>query len=768
MGFPFVNAPFEKWVQDELTRRSKDRIGANQTTPFIWLTSSAIVSSGKGVTSIEGAKQSAKYKGCVISDKITAARRYSGFDSILGNDLDGKLIKVGSAPGQETGLKISPPIINSMEIDTDGENNTLKTATIDITIFSLKQLEMFELFFLKQTMIVVLEYGNNVNISPENTISRQIGAPFGIKVTDYNTQIAKESFIKVSDYDAYINKIKKYYSPEVLEYRKTRADYLKILERTGGNYDFWVAIVTNFNVTYNSDDDTYKVSLTISSGNELQMWMPLKQQSAVKTGIPGSRTQSTTKKNDASTWMLKLCSELKLPADLTEKFVNEAIGKYKDEFFNYGKTADKNDKDSANNDEYISFKLILDILNNVELVKSVDKKINYELIEVLGKPVIPVNSDKNIISTTSDFIFPGKIPKLIPDPKNPGKILFSDKPYEFTINGKSFNFASDAPSFKYKNSQPIDPILKTSGTIGNLLNVFVKAKTFERFFKESYTYSDFFNSMFDALTDALFGLCKLEISAVESEGRAALTIVDKKLYQPKTTDIVKKFYRFSNKPEDGIMHQMEFNIEMSNLKQAEALYNSQLYAYEKNKSTSDTKVESKQGAAFEEDRAVVQLLGQSNGDNLHSVDYASFTIQSLTDKYQLNKADDKTANESKPTDTEVANDPKSLQTAIDGDYIKFHNPKDNTIAPLIYEDFVFIQSQINGKPKKSSVLTYLECNVTIDGISGIKCGEMFNVSGVPELYNKKGAFQILNVKQSVQPDTGWRTTLNAGFRYNEE
>ena len=52
----------------------------------------------------------------------------------------------------------------------------------------------------------------------------------------------------------------------------------------------------------------------------------------------------------------------------------------------------------------------------------------------------------------------------------------------------------------------------------------------------------------------------------------------------------------------------------------------------------------------------------------------------------------------------MAADPKNLQEAINGKYIKFENGK-GKILPLIYEDYTFIQSKIFGKPKKAYVLT---------------------------------------------------------------
>ena len=84
----------------------------------------------------------------------------------MGYDFSGKPIKCET----ESGRKISPVIIESLDIDTDGANNTLKTAKVTVRLFSLKQLEMFELFFAKPSMHILLEFGDNSMSSDLNNV----------------------------------------------------------------------------------------------------------------------------------------------------------------------------------------------------------------------------------------------------------------------------------------------------------------------------------------------------------------------------------------------------------------------------------------------------------------------------------------------------------------------------------------------------------------------------------------------------------------------
>lgn len=763
MGFPFINKPFEKWVVQKLEKRESTKdIHINRYTPFIWISSGAIVSKGKRAPTLEEEKIGAIYKGCVLSNQLDVGIKYPLNESVLGYDLNGKLITVEG----ENGLKISPPIIESMEIDTDGENNTLKVAKINITIFSLKQLEMFELFFLKPSMTIVMEYGLN---NPETKV-----------------QVAAESFINKKNWETYTNECVKYFLPDARTYSNARKDYLDKIERTQGDYDFWIGKVTNFNVTYEGADNIYKVQLEVSSGNELHLWMPIKQQTTTQAtkNKKATKGKAPAVENNAKTWMQELCAEMTLPEDLSDDLISKALTLHKDEFFNWGKTNKSNNQDTASKEQYISLKLILFILNNCENFKAFDQKIDYTLISLGGAPagggrtgaivgaalgaanaaganyIIPVNSHPAIISTNSDFIFPGKIPRVEVNKTDPTKVgLIVGKNFvDFPINGKSFNTNDPNLALSLTNAS-----YKIPKTVGNLLNVFVRKSLFVRLFKDSYTFADFYESLLNMINDAMFGLCKLEIGKLTDSLNAPMTIVDKKLRQQPTTKVVQNPYRFKIDPLKSIIHDVTFNLEMSNLMQAQALYESQLAVFD-GKNTDPKGV----GSAFKQDRNYLKTIGMANGDGMYSVDWVGYQVnKKASEKWKLQEKENKTGDGS-TTDKEQANNNQSLESVIKGKSVKFESTKKKE-APqtLIYQDYTFIQSNIQEEyPDESSVLTYLECDVTIDGLAGFKCGELFNIDGIPEIYNKNGAFQILNIKQSLQDDTGWRTTINAGFRYN--
>ena len=228
MGFPFL-APLKKWTTDKIEAREKNKEALNTLMPFVVLSSAAVVTNkieSKDLPAIYASQNfnAFDYKGCVIANSTDILKNYQQGKTLVGYDLDGKPIEVEG----ETNRRVSMPIIESVEIDTDGGNNTLKTANIKIRVFTLKQLEMFELFFLRPSMRIVLEYGWNVGIREKLSLD-----------------ITKNMFAKQS-HSEYIKKFSKIYSRADDGYKIAKGEYLKTLEGTDGNYDFMAGVVSSF------------------------------------------------------------------------------------------------------------------------------------------------------------------------------------------------------------------------------------------------------------------------------------------------------------------------------------------------------------------------------------------------------------------------------------------------------------------------------------------------------------------------------------------
>jgi hypothetical protein len=147
MPFPFLS-PVKKWVVDVLKDRenpindTSTHFNSILKTPWVILTSGAKVVQISGLKELSAEKRIAKlrelystkssnqdaYLGCIIQNNLNIDSKYQTEESYIGFDFSGKKVKVEG----ERNRRISTPIIENVEIDTDGANNTLKTARVTV------------------------------------------------------------------------------------------------------------------------------------------------------------------------------------------------------------------------------------------------------------------------------------------------------------------------------------------------------------------------------------------------------------------------------------------------------------------------------------------------------------------------------------------------------------------------------------------------------------------------------------------------------------
>lgn len=747
MGFPFI-APLKKRLTEKFEEREKHSHDMGYYKPFVLLSSAAVVVRGKTSEEVRNFLQkedypSDSYFGCVVANTTDITRLYQTGDTIVGNDLNGKVIKVEG----ESNRRVSVPIISKVNIDTDGGNNTLKTAQVEIKIFTLKQLEMFELFFLRPSMNIVLEYGWSSDIRKKtSTIDSKL--------------FAKKKWEKWKNDYVDLFSVKQDNNPSFSK----KEEYLKILKETDYEYDYMAGKVTNFTISP-AEDGTYDVMLEVSSGNELQLWVPVKKSKDEAKTKTGSKQSLPTYQQ----FIEKIAGDLQLkPENLKTIFSSEDV--WKNELFNFG-AYNLTQKDiTASKTPYISIKFIIKLLNSIRETGSV---IDYTWKDSAGNDVIPVTSREYIISTTEEFIIPGDLPKIIAgkNSKNEDTIVIdvkSGKKDNLYINGKSFNFTDGIAIYDYKNGKPIQNPNRTTlinkktgetvqlSSIGNLCNIFFSYDRFLQIWRSSYVAADIINGVLDSINSNMFGLCKLELQIPEDiSASQPLEVVDRKL------DIYSKIvendtpYRFKVNDVRSIVKTFEFNMELSTLMQAQALYATQLAVNEATKKGQDNFEDPNINSADQFKAA--DLSYAKNQDGFFSINAIEYKL--------VKEAVDRglTTEDKKPEDVEE----KKLTEKIQSNYIKFKkNPIDKKEVPknYIYQDPGLVQRYLRPvTAKESTALTYLDISFVIDGISGLSCGEYFQISGIPEVYNTNGFFQITNVKQNID-EVDWLTEIEAGYR----
>ena len=756
MPFPFIK-PLEEWIVKKLKEREADRNYITTLSPFAMMSSGAIILKGKTPDEIKKLFQTqdygsdtTTYHGCVITNTTDVSKLYQTGKTIVGYDLNGKEIVVEG----ETNRRVSIPIIESIEIDTDGGNNTLKTAQVKVKVFTLKQLEMFELFFLRPSMNVVLEYGWGT----------------GVRNKSKEAKIQKYLFAK-KDFKTY----KEDYSALFLDEKK-KDSYITALKDTEGEYDYMAGRVTDFRYSP-AEDGTYEINIEVSSGNELQLWP------AVKSAKDSALTLKKNEKKieNYKSFIQKIAADFGRPDFESKVFKNDNI--WKNEFFNYGITNLEQKNITVSKTPYISMKVIIEIINNLKLTNVLPEiiSVNYEY---KGQKIIPVNSNPNLISTDESIIFPGQLPEI--KPASAGKenkiiLAYNEKGIDGTINGKSFNL-SNSQIYNFstgKNEKPTDiTITNTVGTpiqipvksnIGNLLNVFFSYSRFLEIFDSSNNISDIMNSVLSTIQSSMLGMSNLELQKKEdTPGQTSLEIVDRKIPQPlpknESTSEKPTIHRFKIGTKESIVKNFNFNMEMSTLMQAQALYSSQLAIAKANKGTNTD-------ASKEIDNHVsADLSYAKNADGYFSVNDMEVTIVKGALKKQKDKENSLSDAEKKKQEEDRKKDEseekKRLEESIQSKYVKFKNGKN--IQSLIYKDSGLVQLYMVPKtPANSTALTYLDISLEIDGLAGFSCGEYFQIDGIPEIYNRNGYFQILNVKQGID-QSGWKTTIEAGYLLKTE
>ena len=758
MPFPYL-APIKKWMKEVLEEREKNPTDTSLKMPWIVLTSGAKVvkDSSKSENAeqrvetlkkiIGGQSGLTEYNGCIIKNNIDVGLNYQTNETVVGIDFFGKQIKVEG----ERNRRISTPIIESVEIDTDGANNTLKTARVVVRCFSLKQFEMFELFFCKPGMNVLLEYG-------DNTLDRKSYPQLnGREVQPFSK--SSDALIPKNDYTTFVDTFADYYRVDT----QSLKTYLQNVERARGTYDLVAGKVTDYSFSIDKDG-TYSVNIEISQGNQMTLAIP------VNISNDTSNLKTQTKNADQfQQWISQLSADLNL--NKSKLSLNKTD--WEKEFFNWGKLNTTKKDETASSEKYISLRFILKKLLNYSLVDgNIDEKtFKFEVpkykVGGIDLEIIPMGIHKNIISSSDDVIFPNQnLPKFVAkvkpdvasDSSPQDNITISNKSEDGTVNG--YTIEEPNPIFTEGEDGKLIEINAKDGNItcGNALNIFIKYSTLVKIWRSSYTRADFLNGILSTINANSYGFFRL-IYAPKTE-REAATIIDFKS-KNKTKIESETLYKFKPTTINSIVRDFSFNFEMSNLVAGRTIFNSQRFLsdYAKNKRPEERGKEIQLSPdAFKS----VDYSMFSNADGFYSINTIDLKAIKRTIEDAVEKGNIQTPTEQpKAEENETAN----LTEIIEQKSVKFILP--NGIKTLIFTDREVIIKQLKVlEEQNKNTLTPIDVTIVIDGISGFSCGEYFNIDGVPEVYNKIGVFQITNTKHNITNE-GWTTTLEASFRINK-
>jgi hypothetical protein len=778
------------WVKEIFRNRERVTESSIFKVPFVILTSPALVTKQSNDTKLTLKQRAEKfqdiindtyeasfmdsYKGCIITNKIqNKDNSYQLGPSHIGVDFRGNRINVDG----ETNRAIPNPIIESLEIDTDGTGNTLKIATVSVRLFSLKQLEMFELFYLKPGMNLLLEFGNNQSVFADirrDYIKNRYGEDSQKTQTEgaQNSISLQKVLVDKSNYDSFCSNFSELSIGDIKALQK----YYKRVEDSRGTYEQVAGKVLDY--TYSIEENgTYVVVLKITAGNEVSRAIP-----KATTTASGKTKGTNVKADDFNTWINQIEFDFGLP-QLSEVVTKSDDSKY---FFNWGVANADKGYESLSKKPYITLGFIIDkILNHNVLVNAgfiddalvgIGKQKFYTSESGAGEiEMILANSAEALISSNENVIFPGQLPSFIKDKTENTIVLKTDKngnieTTDCNINGLEYTIKNSTLFVENEKKHDTSPndvkdyiqVYSKDGDdvrLGNALNIFINYEAVLSLWRKAYTMLDFLEGILEIVNDNSYGLIKLILGTIEG-GKFPAFIVDGKLRQDKKTlqgimSNVDPAYRFRPTTISSIVKEFTYDFNMSENVAGRTLFNS--YAYI---------AQTKAGKNPENE----QLLGIQK-DAYESVDF--YTTQNADGWYSLNYVDVKSverqqAKAQNNSGLQQSNETKSktqedVSKVIEASSKKFKTTNGTKILVFQNEKVVSKYVAKSFYEKNKSLLTPIEISITIDGISGISCGEYFKCDGVPEIHNVIGAFQIENVKHSVSPD-GWYTTLDARWR----
>jgi hypothetical protein len=816
MPFPFL-APLSPWTVDIMKQREENPLMTSFKSPWVVLTSPALVVKGVAtddpkvrreelLNAISGSSTATSYKGCIIANNSHDLNlTYATGKTPVGIDFTGKVITVLEG---ESGRKVSTPIVESIDIDTDGANNTLKTAKINVTCFTLKQLELFELFFLKPGMNILVEWGDTSLMKKLLFTSPTPNSPQS-KKREYNSlkdgKLRKiETYTsptgalveKLNGYDTFCENFSKYYRSDTTAI----AEYLDRIERSLGTYDLVAGKVTEYSFSIN-EDGTYSVSLEISQGNQISLAVPhTGKKDKSGNALKPDDTEYPTPAQIRQLIITDLNLEEKTFLDLTKNATHPiAGGIWENEWFNFLKI-NKQQKDTTVSDTaYVTLRFILSVLMNMSIGKTnVDKDFFEFKLPIYknkdGKEfkMIPVTSNRYIISSSDKVIFPtNTLPKLFLPVKEEkdakiietGIKVIEDSERDGIINGYNFHSA-ETLCVPGSNLQTIVVAGNVNKKLGDALNVFIKYEEVVKAWNTTYTRIDFLERILNIINENSYGLFTLIYGNTRDNSGASVIDIS---ITSSDNDVVnqnkKEIYRFKPTTIKSNVKQFSFNFEMSNLVAGRQIFNS-------GKLLQDAKAEAKEGNRCVDEKLEMPASAyksidnatMGNADGWYSIN--NVELKRITANFEKAVLAEKNKDkpDSDPPPTTATTEVKDFTSIKNSKSINFYldSKKSNAVKDfrtLIYKDQSLIYHAVTsigadpkaekGNPPKKSTLSPIEVTITIDGFSGFTPGQYFNIDGIPEIYNQIGVFQITNIKHNVAAE-GWDTTIEAGFRIVEK
>ena len=775
----FNYEPIDESVKQELTKRESDKNRMIGKVPFVRLTCLQKVT----YTNEEKSNKQDNIKG------ILEYQDADGFVLELGGNFDetysvrqviGKDLRSNSKVYVPNPRKVPPPRLTSFTAQNGESAGFYTTANLQLTVNSKEQLEFLTPFLLHPGNTVFVEFGYS---DKNTTMNEEL-----FSYSDLTTFVDSLNIKNTEENDDRVT-LEKFYNKQ----------QQKVLDNEG-NFEFVVGVIHNFDFKLNSDFG-FDVNIDLWSISKTRMGAP---DDTIDKGVCVIDKEQELRNYISSIELSETIGSTQSVGFFIEGPVpQETGGKSKQNIINI--TTDKGNKKYMRLGSFIHYITF----NFTEELPITSQRIRIN-------PFI-VSNNKNIIWFNRKTIDYSLIKKT-----NFGEFIFTKEEVDFLIkNTVSLSDELIDPSTIQVNSRPV----KEGGTtraeyyvdfntiiphfintndepdIGDVFNVYVEVEQLIRnYLGNGYNINDTLKSILSDITAASSDVWQLVPISDESSLKIA-SFSGRKIEEKDRLST----YTFKFNQKQSVTNEISFDLKL------EGIIGDQIYFESINQTDSNTNSTKLNLLLFEKHENGVEIYDYRNKKleevaKKNNIKYPQgeqkdkesiITINEVVDRIFSNKPEknlpllslnDITVSQLKdnllglrPTADEigVVRVGGSVKEKAESEIIQ--KTEEVTIIQSTYEPYLVALKQLGVTPPKNNdepedetpklggVNPLLESSVDIvmPGLGGFRPLTFFNTDGLPDVYDKRGDFCIMNVVHSLTP-TSWTTSINSRFRIRDK
>ena len=767
------------YAQTKLTNRKNNPYAISKLNSWVRVTSGVSSDSADGLT--------------IVSNPNFKLFGAAGISSFYGNDKQSGTIGTtwkGGAVNPSVGQGYRPsPTIESIEID-EGAGNLSRKASFSIKCFSKEQMELVTKYFQEPGFSIFLEWGWNT-VDGVKGIVNPLTAD---SISNFNnfTNVNARRQLGLGEYDNYLGFI------------------------TGGGLssenDTWTIQV---NCTGFTELPSYLVNGDNAGGKDVEkpkpesdyknlsaynLSLPLKRWMLAFNALPSSRKTPEIKalqdKKDFSLLSVPIASivnYINFDPRITDKVNKFADGTALGRFFNIG-GAEQGDGDKAerveippgtpivDDNKFIRFGTLMRIINQRELKSLRIGSSNNQSMIVHSSDCVCAAFERIFSTDKSKLFIPNtKVPKFDLNAAKKSEKTLSSIPIEeanCSINGDGLTITFPYAGYIENGTITEGPAAGKSVDFSNTLN---KKQNQWGLLDDLYVNFDFAAGILDStnitIKDALYQILNGMSSAVndlwnfqimETQAPNAITIDGVKIKKGDSIVSIKEvnFTPNGEKPEvftfsligtDSIFKDASLDLDMSGAKMNQVI-GSRLNI----KSNEETQPNvGKLYAKGLEDKilgAVYRKAEKPDGETGSGEENEEDKKKRIEANYLnfLGKLGQYPQVDIRAFKRSGKKEDRTITNKFDiNDVLYVASYDDKQLLKLG-------KGQID-KYNDVSILLPINFSFTIHGISGIKRGDKFSVTGIPKKYEDEGFFQVISVKHTIQ-GMEWTTEITGGYR----